>query len=243
VKITERIAAHLVEKNTVVLTGAGMSTASGLPDFRSDQGLWKNRDPRSLASIAAMENNPEEFYEFYRERIRALKGVRPNRGHEILAWWEQEGYLRGIITQNVDRLHQQAGSIKVWELHGTLREVRCSHCRRRQDSEMLLERTDCPHCGNPLRPNVVLFGEYLPEDALEKAEELATSCGCFLVLGSSLEVSPANWYPSLAKRSGAELFIVNKMPTPIDSRADGVIHGDIIETLEEIGKKLAEPKG
>jgi len=243
VKITERIAGHLLQKNMVVLTGAGMSTASGLPDFRGDQGLWKNRDPRRLASISAMENSPEEFYEFYRERIRALLGVRPNRGHEILAWWEQEGYLLGIITQNVDRLHQEAGSMKVWELHGSLREVRCSRCRRRHGSEMLLERTDCPHCGWPLRPDVVLFGEYLPEEALEKAEELATSCGCFLVLGSSLEVSPANWYPSLAKRSGAELYIVNKTPTPLDSRADGVIHGDIIETLEEIGKKLAEPKG
>jgi len=234
VKITERIAGHLLQKNTVVLTGAGMSTASGLPDFRGDQGLWKNRDPRRLASIAAMENSPEEFYEFYRERIRALLDVRPNRGHEILAWWEQEGYLMGIITQNVDRLHQEAGSLKVWELHGTLREVRCSRCRRRHESELLLERTDCPHCGWPLRPGVVLFGEYLPEEALEKAEELAISCGCFLVLGSSLEVSPANWYPSLAKRSGAELYIVNKTPTPLDSRADGVIHGDIIETLEEI---------
>jgi NAD-dependent deacetylase len=240
VKITERIAGHLLQKNTVVLTGAGMSTASGLPDFRGDQGLWKNRDPRRLASIAAMENSPEEFYEFYRERIRALLDVRPNRGHEILAWWEQEGYLRGIITQNVDRLHQEAGSLKVWELHGTLREVRCSRCRRRHESELLLERTDCPHCGWSLRPGVVLFGEYLPEEALEKAEELATSCGCFLVLGSSLEVSPANWYPSLAKRSGAELYIVNKTPTPLDSRADGVIHSDIIETLEEINKALTK---
>jgi NAD-dependent deacetylase len=202
-EMTERIAAHLLKKDTVVLTGAGMSTASGLPDFRGDQGLWKNRDPRRLASIAAMENSPEDFYEFYRMRIRALMGVRPNRGHEILAWWEQEGYLKGIITQNVDQLHQEAGSMNVCELHGTLREARCSRCRRRHESGLLLERTDCPDCGGPLRPDVVLFGEYLPEDALQKAEELATSCGCFLVLGSSLEVSPANWYPSLAGRSGA----------------------------------------
>jgi len=239
-EITERIADHLLKKDTVVLTGAGMSTASGLPDFRGDQGLWKNQDPRRLASIAAMENSPEEFYEFYRTRIRALMGVRPNRGHEILAWWEQEGYLLGIVTQNVDHLHQDAGSMKVWELHGTLREVRCERCRRHHDSGLLLEQTDCPECGGSLRPNVVLFGEYLPEEALEKAEELATSCGCFLVLGSSLEVSPANWYPSLAKQSGAELFIVNKTPTPIDSRADGVIHADIIETLEEIKAFVSE---
>ncbi|MFP4482803.1 MAG: SIR2 family NAD-dependent protein deacylase [Thermovirgaceae bacterium] len=233
-EITERIAAHLLKKDVVVLTGAGMSTASGLPDFRGDQGLWKNRDPRRLASIAAMENSPEDFYEFYRMRIRALLEVRPNRGHGILAWWEQEGYLKGIITQNVDQLHQEAGSMKVWELHGTLREIRCSRCRKRYGSGMLLERTDCPECGGPLRPNVVLFGEYLPEEALQKAEELATSCGCFLVLGSSLEVSPANWYPSLAKQTGAELYIINKTPTPVDNGANGVIHGDIIETLEEI---------
>jgi NAD-dependent deacetylase len=103
--VLERIADHLSKKEVVVLTGAGMSTASGLPDFRGDQGLWKNRDPRQLASIEAMRHNPEEFYEFYRYRIQALLGVKPNKGHEILAKWEREGLLLGIITQNVDRLH------------------------------------------------------------------------------------------------------------------------------------------
>ncbi|HOM97924.1 MAG TPA: NAD-dependent deacylase [Acetomicrobium sp.] len=237
--VLERITDHLRKKEVVVLTGAGMSTASGLPDFRGDQGLWKNRDPRQLASIEAMRNNPEEFYEFYRYRIRALLEVKPNMGHEILAKWERRGLLLGIITQNVDRLHQQAGSTKVYELHGNLREALCSLCGRTFDSVMLLDQIECPECNGALRPNVVLFGELLPQEALAKAHELSMSCGCFLVLGSSLEVSPANQYPVMAKRRGAKLFIVNKSPTPFDDLADGVIHDDITKTLQTIDQNLA----
>jgi len=236
--VLERIADHLRKKEVVVLTGAGMSTASGLPDFRGDQGLWKNRDPRQLASIEAMRHNPEEFYEFYRYRIQALLGVKPNKGHEILAKWEREGLLLGIITQNVDRLHQQAGSAKVYELHGNLREVLCSLCGRTFDSVMLLDQIECPECNGALRPNVVLFGELLPQEALAKAHELSMTCSCFLVLGSSLEVSPANQYPVMAKRKGAKLFIVNRTPTPFDDLADGVIHDDITKTLQIIDQNL-----
>lgn len=221
-----------------VLTGAGMSTASGLPDFRGKDGLWKQKDPRLLASLSAMENDRAEFVNFYRYRIRMFEGVKPNRGHHILAEWEARGLLKGVITQNVDGLHQEAGSSAVHELHGNLRRVRCSRCRAAYESSLFLERDDCPACGGSLRPGVVLFGEMLPEGPMDAAEELSGTASSFLVLGSSLEVSPANAYPMLAKRAGAKLFIINMTPTQLDYMADGVIHGDIVETLEKIDKSV-----
>jgi len=232
------IAEKIADGNLVVLSGAGMSTASGLPDFRGKDGLWKHKDPRLLASISAMENNRGEFVEFYRHWINMLEGVSPNRGHLILAGWERAGLLRGIITQNVDGLHQAAGSREVHELHGNLKQVRCAKCRAPYGSDLFLERDDCPACGGPLRPGVVLFGEYLPEGPMDLAEELSGTASSFLVLGSSLEVSPANAYPMIAKRSGADLFIINMTPTQLDYMADEVIHADIVETLEEIDKSV-----
>jgi len=234
----EKLASFLRSKDVVVFTGAGMSTASGLPDFRGKDGLWKKKDPALLASIGAFEDNYQEFCEFYRWRIKALLEARPNEGHFILAGWEKKGYIKGIITQNVDGFHQAAGSKNVWELHGTLRKVRCSECRKRYESSLFLERSDCPECGGKLRPDVVLFGESLPDLALEKAEELSLSCGCFLVLGSSLRVSPANWFPSLAKRNGARLYIVNNEPTPLDSLADGTTKVNINDALKLVDRFL-----
>jgi len=230
--IAERISAG----DLAVLSGAGMSTASGLPDFRGADGLWRHKDPRLLASVSAMENNRDEFVEFYRHRIRMLQGVEPNRGHRVLADWESSGLLKGVITQNVDGLHQAAGSREVHELHGNLRKVSCGRCRSTFDSGLFLERDDCPDCGGPLRPGVVLFGEMLPEGPMEAAEDLSGAASSFLVLGSSLEVSPANAYPMLAKRAGAKLFIINMTSTRLDPLADAVIHADIVATLEEIGK-------
>ena len=234
----KKIASFLKAKEVVVFTGAGMSTASGLPDFRGKDGLWKDRDPALLASIGAFENNYQEFCEFYRWRIKALLEARPNEGHFILAEWEKKGYLKGVITQNVDGFHQEAGSKNVWELHGTLRKVRCAKCRKRYESSLFLERADCPECGGKLRPDVVLFGESLPNLALEKAEELSLSCGCFFVLGSSLRVSPANWFPSLAKRNGARLYIINNEPTPLDKLADGAIKVNINKVLNLVDRFL-----
>jgi len=230
----ERLVSFLKSKEVVVFTGAGMSTASGLPDFRGKKGLWKEKDPSLLASVGALENNYQEFCEFYRWRIKALLEAKPNEGHFILANWEEKGYVKGIITQNVDGFHQEAGSKKVWELHGTLRKVRCMRCRSRYESALFLERTSCPNCGGKLRPDVVLFGESLPNLALEKAEELSLDCRCFLVLGSSLRVSPANWFPSLAKRNKAELFVINHDHTQLNWKADYFFMADIIETLSTI---------
>lgn len=225
--------------STVVFTGAGMSTESGLPDFRSPSGLWQNVDPRRLASIDALAENRPAFNEFYRWRISNLMSVAPNQGHLLLADWERRGLIQGIVTQNVDRLHQAAGSQKVIELHGNLREVRCSQCEAVYASNCFLDSSSCPACQAALRPAVVLFGEMLPDDALDAAESLARDCSLFIVLGSSLEVSPANWFPQLAKRNKAFLAIINNTATALDYLADLFIQQPIGSTLVEIDRIIS----
>jgi len=222
----------------VVLSGAGMSTESNLADFRSREGLWARFDPMRLATLSALEREPREFYAFYRMRLEALKGAEPNSGHRVLAKWEEKGILSGIVTQNVDGLHQGAGSKKVVELHGSLRTVRCLRCGAPFPGMELLERTECGKCGGALRPEVVLFGENLPSEALEESERLASSCGFFLVLGSSLVVSPANSLPRIAKACGARLAIVNREPTPLDGIADLVVRGEIGTTLKAVDERI-----
>lgn len=222
--------------STVVFTGAGMSTESGLPDFRSSGGLWKQYRPEELASTDALNRNFEQFAAFYRQRIETLGDVQPNKGHRILAEWERLGLVSAVVTQNVDGLHQAAGSKTVWELHGTLTRVRCQSCGGEFPAKRFSEETFCGHCGGKLRPAVVLFGEMLPEKALSAAMDLALSCSLFLVLGSSLAVSPANLLPERAKRHGAGLFIVNNTPTHLDFLADGVIRGSIGDVLGKVNE-------
>jgi NAD-dependent deacetylase len=215
---------------TVVFTGAGMSTESGLPDFRSAlQGIWRGKDPAMFASTYALQHNRDVFVDFYRMRIEGLVKSKPHRGHSILARWERDGLITGVITQNVDGFHQQAGSRQVAELHGTLSTVHCMSCGTRFPSDRYLQPdgTTCA-CGGFLRPSVVLFGEALPESALRLAEEWTEQADLFLVLGSSLQVSPANLFPRQAKARGARLVIVNMEPTELDDWADLVIHGEKI---------------
>lgn len=229
-------------KQTAVFTGAGMSTESGLPDFRSSAtGMWQGKDPRLFASTQAMEHNRDAFIQFYRMRIAGLQACRPHRGHDILAEWEKQGIVHSIITQNVDGFHQQAGSRNVAELHGTLSTVHCSVCHRVYPSSRYLEETIC-ECGGFLRPSVVLFGESLPEEALNKADESIAQADLCIVLGSSLAVSPANWYPQIAKQNGARVVIVNMEPTELDEIADEVVHGQKIgpflqQLAEKVGSK------
>lgn len=218
----------------VIFSGAGMSTASGLPDFRSSRGLWKQADPARLASVEALRGSYETCINFYRERIRACYEAAPNEGHRILGEWERLGLLRGIITQNVDGYHALGGASEIVELHGTLRRCRCMGCGGEFPGERLLEDTLCSSCKGRLRPGVVLFGESLPFEAMKKAEKLAREASFFLVLGSSLLVSPANWYPQMAKDSGAWLGIVNRESTPMDSLADGVFHEGILSLLRDV---------
>ncbi len=232
-----------ISSKIVIFTGAGMSTESGLPDFRSETGIWKDIDPTQLASVEAMEMGGDEFFSFYRDRIETLMKVKPNQGHYILAEWERKKIIAGIITQNVDGLHHRAGSKNVAELHGNLREVKCRRCQKIFPASLFLENRQCHECGGRLRPCVVLFGEMLPVEGLTKSEDLMKECDLFIVLGSSLQVSPANWFPRDAKTAGAELVIVNKTPTPLDELADLVIAGPVGEILGEINAILEREMG
>ncbi|HSI67036.1 MAG TPA: NAD-dependent deacylase [Planococcus sp. (in: firmicutes)] len=220
-------------KHTVVFTGAGMSTESGLPDFRSaKQGMWQQKDPSKVASIQALNDNAEEFIDFYRKRVLGLREFGPHKGHELLAKWEKNGFIQSIITQNVDGFHQLAGSENVAELHGTLQTFHCHSCGTSVSSEDFITGSCHCKCGGQLRPSVVLFGEMLPEEPFEKAYDAAARADLFIVLGSSLTVSPANQFPLIAKEHGATLVIVNQERTPLDSRADEVVNarqiGDVL---------------
>lgn len=229
----------------VALTGAGVSTESGLPDFRSADGLWATIDPARVASLSAFRRDPTAFYAFYRTRLSRLAGAVPNAAHRALARLEAEGTLHLVVTQNVDGLHQEAGSHDVVEVHGNLRECRCADCGAvRPISEMARpleagEIPGCVGCGGLLRPNVVLFEEFLPAAAYERAEAACRECDGLLVVGSSLEVYPVAGLPDLAVRSGARLVIVNRDPTSCDPLAEVVVRGNagtvlpaIVEALE-----------
>ncbi len=224
-------------KYTVVFTGAGMSTESGLPDFRSQEGLWRKKDPAKIASTDALNHNVEDFIAFYRERVLGVKEYGPHIGHEILAKWEENGKVQSIITQNVDGFHQVAGSKRVAELHGTLQKLHCEKCGREYGSSAYMKETFYCECGGVLRPSIVLFGESLPQDAFAFALEETEKADLFIVLGSSLTVTPANQFPMLAKENGAKLVIVNQDDTPFDRYADLMIQDKKIgELLREVDR-------
>ncbi|MBS4220567.1 NAD-dependent protein deacylase [Bacillus sp. FJAT-49711] len=233
------ISQWLKESNyTVILTGAGMSTESGLPDFRSSgKGLWTKKDPSQIASTEALNKNVEEFFDFYRHRVLGLNQAKPHKGHKILAKWEKQGILKSIITQNIDGFHSEAGSQKVLELHGTMKKVHCESCGKEYGNEKYANKEFMCECGGKLRPSVVLFGEMLPEDALFQAAEESENAELFIVLGSSLTVTPANQFPIIAKQNGAKLVIINMEPTDFDVYADLVINdhkiGDILGEIDE----------
>lgn len=227
-------------KNTIVFTGAGMSTESGLPDFRSPKrGLWAKFNPDELANVNALTKSPQEFTDFYRQRLNDIKDYQPHEGHLILADWEKKNRINGIITQNVDGFHHDAGSKNVMELHGTFRSFHCHSCTKTYDQNMYLSGTVTCSCGGTIRPGIVLFGETLPEYVFVAAERETLAADLFIVLGSSLTVTPANMFPTLAKENGANLIIVNREPTPIDHLADFVIHHKSIkEFLVETNQLL-----
>jgi NAD-dependent deacetylase len=226
---------------TVILTGAGMSTESGLPDFRSaGSGLSNTMDYGRIASTEALNQHVNEFIEFYRSRVMGLKECKPHAGHYILADWERRGIIRSIITQNVDGFHQQAGSRNVAELHGTLQQVHCQECGRAfPNDEYIDEHYRCSDCGGILRPSIILFGEMLPEKAIDFAAAEAEKADLFIVLGSSLSVTPANQFPLIAKQNGAKLAIVNMEPTDLDFYSDEVINGKKVgELLKELDAEI-----
>jgi NAD-dependent deacetylase len=217
-------------KKLVVLTGAGFSVDSGIPTYRGTGGLWSKYDPALYADINYFMKDSTYYWNFFRdERYPMMIKAKPNSGHCILADLYNSGKLYRIITQNIDGLHQMAGIPHVIELHGTTRSFRCMRCANRFSMEDVYKKLQvelpptCP-CNGSIRPNTVMFGESLPQHALEEAIFAAKHCDVFLVLGSSLVVYPAAQLPAIAKENNAQLVIVNIDPTPLDTQADEVIH-------------------
>jgi len=242
-------AATLVQQahTIVALTGAGISTPSGIPDFRSpNSGLWAQADPMEVASIYGFKHDPRPFYRWLHPLAQTVHDAQPNAAHIALAHMEQAGSLACIITQNIDLLHQKAGSHTVYEVHGHMREFTCMKCHRVVNADQILphflETGDvplCAVCGGVLKPNVVFFGEMLPQQVLHRAQMETAVCDLMLVAGSSLEVSPVNELPWQAKRQGARLIIVNLTPTYLDDLADVVIHADVIDILPQLAAAVA----
>ena len=237
-------------RHMAAFTGAGHSTQSGIPDFRSpDSGLWEKHDPMLVASIWAFRLNPKNFYDWIRPMVDTLSNAEPNPAHDALAELEQLGHLQVVITQNIDDLHQRAGSRRVLELHGHLREATCVRCYKKVSIDPAVEQRirngQVPHCecGGVMKPDVILFGEQLPIRVLNQAMDEARRCDLILVAGSSLEVTPAADIPFLAVDSGAKAIMVNLEPTAFDSRADIVIHGDVAEILPRLVEAVSAMGG
>jgi NAD-dependent deacetylase len=231
----ERLAELITQSQPcVVLTGAGVSTESGIPDFRSPTGIWTRYDPMEYATIEAFRRDPAKVWDFYSKRLGILAEAAPNAAHLALAELERRGLVEAVVTQNVDRLHQAAGSQSVIEVHGSIRTSSCLACGHREDFERVVELLPvpaCARCGEVLKPDVVMFGELMPERELDLASELVRGAALLLVVGSSLEVYPVAGLPEEALVAGARLAIVNKGPTPYDRRADLRIAAAAGETL------------
>lgn len=220
-------------KSVVVLTGAGMSTESGLPDFRSKGGWWRGIDPTTVATLDAFYDDYELFQAFYKMRIEALSQVRPHEGHVALAMLQQTGFIQTIATQNVDNLHTVAGATDVLELHGNLREIRCQSCDKANTVQAFTTKQLC-HCGGKLRPGVVLFGEMLPERAWQGALAAIEQADVVLVIGTSLQVSPVNQLPRLTR--GKKVFI--NLQASSNELFDLVIEGSAKQTLVSLQNEL-----
>jgi NAD-dependent protein deacetylase/lipoamidase len=238
-------------RHVVALTGAGLSTESGIPDFRSPGGVWERFRPIEYEEFLARREARAEHWRYKRATIPAMLVATPNAAHQALAQLEIAGRLDAVITQNIDALHQRAGSRRVLELHGTNLAAACIRCQVRVPIEEALHQLDagqdvpaCSRCGGWLKPATVSFGQALPADVLQQAAALAQQSECFLALGSSLLVNPAAALAGLAKRSGARLIIVNLTPTPYDDLADVAIRDKLGETLPRIvAHALAEREG
>lgn len=240
---TARLAELLREASSaVVLTGAGISVPSGIPDFRTPgTGLWENVDPMEVAHIDAWRRDPDRFWEFYGERFASLSAVEPNRAHAILAELERRGVIYGVITQNIDRLHRAAGSERLVEVHGSIEWSRCMQCDGRvsleQVCDLLAAGTGAPECAAciaPLKPDVVLFGELLPEAAIGEAQALAAGADLIVGVGSSLTVHPVAALPGLTRARGGRIALITAGETPYDDQAEVKLTGDVVAELEAV---------
>ena len=229
----------------VVLTGAGVSTESGIPDFRSPGGIWARYDPMEYASIDAFRRDPVKVWDFYARRLRVLADAEPNPAHLALAELERRGLIRAVVTQNIDRLHELAGSRDVVEVHGSIRTSSCLRCGSTvplAEVVRLLEGAEappCPRCGAILKPDVVMFGEPMPESEIDRAVELARRAELLLVVGSSLEVWPVAGLPQETLDAGGDVAIVNRGPTPYDGSAALTVDAAAGEVLAEVAALLA----
>jgi NAD-dependent deacetylase len=226
-------------RRIVALTGAGISRPSGIPDFRSADGLWTRDDPMAVASLAGFRADPRRFYSWVRPLIDTIEVALPNPAHRALAQLEREGRLTAVITQNIDGLHHRAGSREVYELHGHIRSATCLDCEHQVPGRALLEpvrRNTIPRCscGGLLKPDVVLFDELLPRGLFWLAQRAIEQADLILVAGTALEVAPVCDLPLAALRRGARLIIVNQGETYLDERANVVLHEDVAEALPAI---------
>jgi NAD-dependent deacetylase len=233
----ERLAELIVSSGPVaVLTGAGISVPSGIPDFRTPvTGLWANVDPMEVAHISVWRRDPERFWSFYGQRFAILDGKEPNGAHLAVAELQRRGLVSGVITQNIDGLHAAAGSDPI-EVHGSIRTASCLECGASYSLAETRARGDVPRCdcGAVLKPDVVLFGEMLPERAMLRASLLAMNAGLMLAIGSSLEVWPVAGLPEETLNAGGRLAIVTMGETPYDEVADVKLSGDVVAELEAV---------
>jgi NAD-dependent deacetylase len=235
----DRLAALIHESEcTIALTGAGISVPSGIPDFRSPgEGIWEKVEPMEVAHIDAFRRDPAKFWGFYRPRFQMLGDKQPNGAHRALAELERRGLLEAVITQNIDTLHHKAGSDQVIEVHGSIRTSSCQSCGASfplDEVESLFGEDGAAHCTDcegPVKPDVVLFGELLPERAMAEAEALAARAELMLCVGSSLEVYPVAALPSVALGRGGRLAVITKGPTPFDRDATVRMDGDVVTDL------------
>ncbi|MEA2467189.1 MAG: NAD-dependent deacetylase [Thermoleophilaceae bacterium] len=238
-----RLAEMLREaRSAVVLTGAGVSVPSGIPDFRSPgTGMWEKVNPMEVAHIDAFRRQPDRFWMFYGDRFASLVDKQPNDAHFAIAELEQRGLIRGVVTQNVDRLHRRAGSSNVIEVHGSIEWSVCPECGGRVSLERVLEilaahpgAPECTACIAPLKPDVVLFGEMLPEVAISDAYALAAEADLIVCVGSSLEVFPVASLPGVTRDAGGRIALVTQGPTPYDADASVKLSGDVVEELTAV---------
>jgi NAD-dependent deacetylase len=233
-------------RRAVVLTGAGLSTPSGIPDFRSEgTGLWSRDEPLMVASLSTFRTAPEKFFQWFRPLASQIFNAQPNAAHLAMAEMEKAGRVHSVITQNIDMLHQKAGSKNVIEMHGTMRTLTCSQCYHQAEAFPYIgafvecgEMPRCPKCGSVMKPDVILFGEQLPQSAWYTAQRDARECDLMMVAGSSLEVLPVAGLPMQALDRGAHLIIVNNSPTYLNVRADVTILENVAGIIPAIAERV-----
>jgi NAD-dependent deacetylase len=220
---------------------------SGIPDFRTPgEGMWEKVNPMEVAHIDAFRRDPDRFWHFYSQRFMSLRDKQPNRAHEVVAELERRGLVNAVITQNIDRLHRAAGSHEVIEVHGSISHSVCPECGGRFELDKVVamiesdpaSAPECHACIAPLKPDVVLFGEFLPEDALRRAHDLAAQADLMIAIGSSLEVHPVAALPGITLANGGRLVLVTQGPTPYDRDAVVKLEGDVVDELSAVLEAL-----